>query len=104
MADEIITLTVPDAHVSRALTANNNLDGKTINVSVHGPTGPEGFKSYKCERAGGETNRQFASRMAKKSWFTVLFASENQTDRQDYTDDVAAIPDPVTDMPEDVVQ
>lgn len=103
MADENITLTIPDRHVTRALAANNNLDGKWIDIRVRDENGIEGVSTYFCEK-GTSTNRQFARRMSKDAYFYTLRASEEQTGRADYQDDVAAVPTPVLDTPGDLVE
>lgn len=104
MADKIFEITVKDEHVTRALDANNSLDGKRVMIIVTSPDGCAGVSDYSADRLGGETNADYADRMAKKALFHKWRAAEDNTRKTDHRAGLAAVEMAPLDTPEEMIE
>lgn len=109
MADVELTLTIPDAYVSRALAALIATADTDMVLTAQGsndtPAGDfHGHYHVRIDEKGvEETNRQFAKRYIRHLVLTVLRLYEQSLDQTRRDNEVTAL-DPVTvDVPDEAI-
>jgi hypothetical protein len=99
MADVDITITVPDAWVSRTLDALNGMAGKNIRIEFD-----RALKEYMYDaKDGSETNPQFAARAFREMIKQHIKAYELNEDYIRYRSDMGDILAPSESVPEDIL-
>lgn len=99
MADVNITITVPDAWVSRTLTALNGMAEKKIGINFENAMRPYEYES----KAAEETNIQFAKRVFTDMIKYHIKAYEWNEDYQRFVNESIAITAISEDVPDDIL-
>ncbi len=114
MADVVLQITIPDVNVARVLAAITILAGKNImleaeNVKGTGETNRDfldwrGRISYSYAVKGGvETNRDFAVRAVRSVIIAMVRMVDLAEDEERYRAAVAAVPQPLQDVPDNII-
>ena len=102
MATEI-PLSIPDQYVNRVLTALTELSDKNIELMATGEDF-DGHWSYSyAPKQTGETNKDFAARVIKENIRALVRLYDYAKDRERHNAEVAAISQPVQNVPDDII-
>jgi hypothetical protein len=99
-----ITLTIPDAHVARALDAFAELSDKNIALTLleDGLQGNTWTYNYAPKQAS-ENSQQFAVRVAKETLLALIRLQDSTEDRERYKTEVAGIDPVAQDIPDNMI-
>ena len=107
MADVNITLTIPDAHVTRVSEAFTKLSGANIHLDADkdfGGTMFTGRWDFMIDpQEGAETTKEFAIRFITDLIKATVKLVDYAEDRERYNTEVAAITKPDEDVPDGIV-
>jgi len=98
MADIDITITIPDAWISRVQDALTNQASKSIGIEFE-----NAHKRYSYEPKGTDTWVQFAERAFKAHLINQIKVSELSVSYANYTEAINGIEQPFEDVPEDIL-
>ena len=98
MADIDITITIPDAWVTRVQDALTNQASKNISIDFE-----NGHIDYSYEPKGSDNWVQFAQRAFREHLKNQIKVSELSIDNERYRTDISGIEQPGEDVPEDIL-
>ena len=102
MPDISLTVTIPDAHVSRVVDAVTANADRTIKVEVQYGCSPSRTFSYEPKQVG-ETNQQFGQRVVAGFIRALVRCHEFAADHQRFVAEQATITQPTESVPDEVV-
>lgn len=111
MADVMLTLTIPDAHVATATPLFKAVSGAIIRVEID-KRDPEDTNEIRTEhqmliteQGDSEGDKAFGTRVALSLMKCVFHAMDRWNDEHDrYRPAIAAITSPASDVPDEIIQ
>ena len=103
MADVILTITIPDAMVTRTLDAFNTITDTHMTIEARRDDFDGRWDFHILPKDTGETNKQFGQRVLRELGKAVINMVDKAEDETRYRTEVAAVVPPVSDVPEDVL-
>jgi hypothetical protein len=106
MADVILNITIPDAHVTRALDAFSTITDKHLTLTARGSEAPDfdGSWDFRIDpKDAGESNKQFGERCLRELGKAVINLVDLAQDTDRYKTDIDAVTSPESDVPTDVL-
>jgi hypothetical protein len=110
MADVPLTITVPDARVTRVLNAFNKIADTHMMIEARGssPNPTNDFDARWDFRIAAktteETNIQFGQRVLRELGKAVVNMVDKAEDDKRYRTEVASVVPPVSDVPDDILK
>lgn len=108
MADVILTVTIPDAYVTKTLAAFNTIVGCHMTIEARGHGDPEIEFDGRWDftilpKQTGENNKQFGERVIRELGKAVLKMVDKAEDETRYRTQVAAVVPPASDVPDNIL-
>jgi hypothetical protein len=110
MADVILQVTVPDAHVARTVEVFTAIADKHMRLEVRGsqdmPDGSDfnGEWDFRIDaQQVGETTKQFCQRVLRELGKAVINLVDKTQDRNRYQTEITAVVPPASDVPDNVL-
>lgn len=103
MADVQLTLTVPDAYVTRVLAAMNHADGRLVEVSVGDAAIGDNYGFTTAIEKGGMGNAEYAKYFIMQLIKTYVRAYEFGVDRVRFESEQAAVTPATQNVPDEIV-
>jgi len=108
MADVQLTITIPDAYVTRAVNAFTTITDTHMTIEARGHGDPEnefnGRWDFSIEPKGDtETMKEFGERVFRSLGLAIINMVDKAEDETRFRTEVQAIVPPASDVPEDIL-
>ena len=108
MADVNVTITIPDAWVTKVLAAFNTIADTHMTIEARGSGDPatefDGrWDFWIAPKGPGETNIQFGQRVLRELGKAVVSMVDKAEDDVRYRTEIAAVVPPASDVPTDIL-
>ena len=101
----VIPLTIPDAHITWALSAITSLAGEEIHLIVSGEPFEKGHLIFTYPaKLINESNQEIATRVFKDMIVAHMKLSHNISEKQRYASEVEAITPIGQDVPDNIIE
>ena len=104
MADVNLTITVPDAYITKTINAFTHIANKQLRLEAHSRNYDSAWSFKILPQQSGESLIEFGERVLRELGKAVIRLDNIKEDYNRYNTEIAAINPPTPNVPDDVLQ